>query len=183
MLLTKETIRPKPARFPHRGALDAAEQLGQLAAGDGPPQEVLHPAANGLDENRAFRHVGLEGVRPEDRRHGGFRRDVGRFLGKGLQGPNVAPHFHQRELRPAAPRRLDRLADVARVVDHRVQIVQRGERALQLFAEPRVGTHHQNVDCRRHGLGLGLKGDWGKEIRLISFFIVSSMGLRLRFEI
>ena len=85
-----------------------------------------------MDENRAFRHVGLESVRPKDRRHGGFGRDEGRFLGKGLQGPDVAPHFHQRDLRPAAPRRLDRLADVARVVNQRVQFVQRGQGALQL---------------------------------------------------
>ncbi len=120
------------------------------------------PAANGLDENRAFRHVGLETVRPKDRRHGGFGRDQRRFLGKGLQGPDIAPHFHQRDLRPAAAGRLDRLADVARVVNHRVQFVQRGKRALQLFAEPRIGTHHQNVDCVRHGRdgqGLGIKDE------------------------
>ena len=144
------------ARFPHRRSLDAAEQLGQFAAGDGPPQEVLHPGANRLDQNRAFRHVRLEDVRPEDGGHGGLGRDQRRFLGKCLQRPDVGPHFHQRDLRTAAAGRLDRLADVVGVVNHRVQFVQRSERALQLGAEPRIGTHHQDVDCFRHGGNEGL---------------------------
>ena len=151
LLLTNETILPSAARFPNRRSLDAAEQLGQFAAGDGPPEEVLHPGANRLDENRAFRHIRLENVRSKDRGHGGFGRDERRFLGKGLQRPDIGPHFHQRNLRTAAAGRLDRLADVVRVVNHRVQLVQRGKGALQLGAEPRIGTHHQDVDRVRHG--------------------------------
>ena len=142
--------RAHAARFPNGRSLDAAEQFGQFAAGDGPPQEVLHAGANGLDENRAFRHLGLKTVRPKDRRHGGLGRDDRRFFGKGLQRPDIGPHFHQRDLRTATAGRLDRLADVVRVVNHRVQFVQRGKCALQLGAEPRIGTHHQDVDCRRH---------------------------------
>ena len=143
--------RAYAARFPNGGLLDAAEQLGQFAAGDGPPQEIFHAGADGLNENRAFGDLGPKSVRPKDRGDGGLGRDDRRFFGKCLQRPNIGPHFHQRDLRPAAAGRLDRLANVVGVVNHRMQFVQRGKRALQLGAEPRIGTHHQNVDCRRHG--------------------------------
>ena len=77
-----------------------------------------------------------------------------------LQRTNVAPHFHQRNVRPAAAGRLDRLANVGGVMNHRVQFVQGRHRDFQLRAEPRIGTHYQDVDGDCHGvIGLGLRND------------------------
>jgi hypothetical protein len=57
-----------------------------------------------------------------------------------LQRPHVGPHFHQGNLRPAAAGRLDCLANVARVMNHRMHVVERADGRFQFFAETLVGT-------------------------------------------
>ena len=118
LLLTNEMTLPKRPASRTGRPLDAAEQLGQFAAGDGPPQEVLHARAKGLNENRAFRHVGLKTVGPKDSGDDGLGRDDRRFLGKGLQRPDIGSHFDQCDVRSATAGRLDCLAGVAGIVNH-----------------------------------------------------------------
>ena len=131
-----------------RGA--AAEQLGQLRRGDGPAEEVLHARAYRQDQDRALGNVGAEAVGPKHGRHRRLRRDHRRLFRERLEWPDVRAHFHQGNLGTAAAGGLDRLPRVGRVLDHRSQVVQRRNGSFQLRAEPRIGTHKQDVDDVGH---------------------------------